>query len=315
MSSRFRKHISILCYVLLLFFVGLGLIFVTSRAKLNTQVKILANKSNPIEKRLNALSKIAKYNEDQVTDAVIACLTDDDVHMRRRGAFFAGQRKDFRAIPMLIQNLSDNSMIRHRQSGTMLPMVKIQSYEALKKITGKDFGPVEGTPVEIADTVRKWETWWHHNAVHFGMSVKDVAPDYESAILASSFPPSRRLALLQTAEARVYPGLPDIIVGLLQHEPDDSPLKARAVALAVQRDLKIAVPHLLAMLRSDTRLRLSREESAMLPLPAMRANEALVVITGHDYGPVNTGVTPGEREQLVKQWLDVLGASGDKRDG
>ncbi|MFC1582843.1 hypothetical protein ACFL4W_04825 [Planctomycetota bacterium] len=306
-KSRLRRNIVILGYIIALAVVGFILIFVTSRSKLQHLREIILSPDSSLDMRLGALEQIAVYEEDEVTDILITCLQAPEPYMKFNAAFFAGQRREYRTIPYLIQNLSDNTRVADPGTGTELQIVKMKSYQALKQITGKDLGPVESpNPVEVARTIRAWEAWWYTNAKIYGIDPGLVEPDYETTVLNQGMPEQRRWELLLRAEDKKFPGLPDVISGLIANERGISNLRRQAVVMAVQHSFEITIPALVGMLKDKAPFPLGQNSTEMLPLAAVWANEALVQLTGEDFGAIYNGMSDDERLQIVAQWEEFL---------
>ena len=301
-NKKRKIYFLAILYVLILLCTGLVILNVTSHSKLDTQISIFSNEKNPIESRLAALWQAALYTDERVTRILIKALQDPNPFIKIEAGKLVRERREYKAVPYLIQNLSDNSKIAHGPSGTSLPMVKIISYGALKRITGKDMGPVESTnPVEVAETVRRWELWWHVNAERFGMKVSEIEPDYETVITGSAFPKKKRLELFMKAVLKGYPGLPDIIAVLLQKEEPDSYFVSISLSLVSQLKIKGTVPLVVVLLEKE--LSLAKEKG--VSLTAARINEVLVQITGRDYGPLYKDIPVEKREKILSQWKSL----------
>ncbi len=297
--DRKKRNILIIVYVLGLFVFGFILIFITSQSKLKNQVDIFNNLDNDTETRWNALSKIAHYDEELVTDTILKALNDGDPYIRMEAAKWAEKRREYKAIPLLIRNLRDNTPILHPKAGRNLELVKITSYKALMSITGKDFGVIEAEPAEVAETIRKWELWWYKNADVYGIEVDAVKPDYETTILSPRIDNSRRLALLFAAEKDGYPGLVDIVIQLLKQK-DYSLLKRRAIILAGMYKMNQAVPALVQVVYDRTML--ESNAGVRIPLVAHWANESLVQITDEAHGPIFRGITEEQQTGVAREW-------------
>ncbi|MFH1709364.1 MAG: hypothetical protein ABIF71_15810 [Planctomycetota bacterium] len=297
-----RRRVFIIGYVLALFAAGFVLIFVTANAKLDRLTAEVRNPDLSLDRRLGALHGLATQQDAQALEVILWCLRGSDPFLKMRASLYAGERREYKAIPLLIQNLKDQTMLLHDRSGSMLPQVQICAYQALKRITGKDFGAVEGSPAEIAATCRKWEAWWALNAERYGMKVEEGLPDFNTAVLDPALPGPKRFNLLIEAERREYPGVPDIVVELIDREPAASRLLHRAIQLAARHKLRAAIPGLIRLLNDETLLPYSSSQPIELPLPAMWANEALVRITGQDFGTIYRHMSAEERKALVDQW-------------
>lgn len=306
MNERRKRIILAVVYLTVLLTVGLVMIFVTSSSKIDTLLEIVYNSEYSIDTRLNAMQSLVVYDDPAVTEMLINSLDNEDPYIKMRAAMYAGERREYTAIPLLIQNLKDNTMLLHPRSGSMLPQVKIYSYQALKKITRKDFGPIEGSPIEVAETVRRWEYWWYHNAEVYGMQVEDIEPDYHALVLNVSIPLSNRMRLLLEAERKKFAGLADIIVRLLEIEPSDSLLLKRAILVAGREKIEAAIPGLIKLLNDKTLLPASPELRLDVPLMAILANESLVQITGQDFGTIYRHMPEKDKTALIQNWKQYL---------
>jgi len=296
----------VLFYGTVLLVGGVFLIQAASRAKLRKEIAVFESRESPLEARLLALVKAAQYDEEIVTRTILKALEDPNPYVRIEAARLAGARREYRAVPYLIRNLSDNTMIRHAPSGTSLPLVKIASYTALKRITGRDLGPVESPdPLEVAETIRRWEQWWRANAERFGMKVSDVEPDYETVVLNPALPARERMKFFMQAVAKHYPGLPDVAAGVLKKESRGSPLLAAAVAVAVQLELKPVLPSVLFLLEREIG---RAAEGGLSPFGAW-LNEVLVQLTGKDAGPLRAGMGKEEAARVLDAWRDIVDAA------
>jgi hypothetical protein len=304
MNAKSRKiKLYIGLYVILLISAGCILIFLIGGSKLAAELEIFNNKENSIDQRLRALYAIAQYDEKAATEKIVEALKENNPYIKIEASKLAKARREFEAIPVLIQNLSDNTFILHQASGTSLPMVKIASYDALKSITGRDFGAIESpNPIEVAETIRRWEEWWIANAERLGMETADIEPDYETLILNKEIHPNTRIKYLLKAFRKNYPGLQDVIIGLLEKEKPWSPLLALTIVIASQTKMKQAVPGLITILKDNTYFMPEGGYNKSLPYASLWANEALVQITGKPYGPVYSGMSPEFKKELIRQW-------------
>ena len=294
-----KKYLLASIYVLLLLGVGFFIINYTSRSKLDSQIETFRNKDVPLEQRLAVLWRLAGHADEKVTKVLIRGLQDPNPYIRIEASKLVGRRKEYRAIPHLIRNLSDNTKIFHKPTATALPMVKIVSYNALKRITGKDLGPVESPdPVEVAETVRKWEMWWRANARKLGLEVSEIVPDYETLVIDSTIPKQQRIEYLSKALREGYPGLADIVLTLLKKEKTDSFLVFSSLCIAAQYKMTEAVSVIIGLLEKEM-------NSSGGSLTAARLNEFLVQITGEHYGPLYNGMDAGKREKVLEKWKSL----------
>jgi hypothetical protein len=306
MSTKSRKiYIIIGIYVFLLFIAGFILIFAVSGSKLQRHIEIFENKEVPLQDRITSLYRIAQHDEDAAVEIIIKALKGNSPALKIEASKLAKARRDFEAIPILIRNLNDNTLIQHGPSGTTLPMVKIASYDALKSITGKDFGVIESPdPIEIAQTIKRWESWWLMNAARFNMKPEDMERDYETLILNQTIPEPTRRRFLETAFRKRRPELGDIVIGLLRKENYKSDIFRDALILVSQLDLHEAIPCLITILNDDTYTWYNRDFAVSLPFPSIWANEALVQLTGKTYGPLYSGMDPKDKQRVIEQWKE-----------
>lgn len=92
--------------------------------------------------RKNAACALGEIKDPRAIEPLIAALKDKDDNLRRRVPIALGKIKDSRAIEPLIVALKD------KDNG-----VREIAAEALKEITGKDFG----------QDPAKWQEWWVQN--------------------------------------------------------------------------------------------------------------------------------------------------------
>jgi len=294
--NKRRKYILAILYIASLLCIGFIILKTVSRSKLDTQIRIFSNEKNSLESRMAALWKIAQYTDMEVTDTLVRAVQDSNPYVRIEATKLVKRRREYRAIPHLIRNLNDNTQILHQPTGTSLPMVKIVSYNALKHITGNDFGPVESQdPVEVAETLHRWELWWNANAARFGMKPSEITPDYETLITHSALSEQQRIKYFRLALQKGYPGLPDIVITLLQKEKPDSGLMFLALCSASQYKMKETVPLIISLLEKELKVKQTTQAAA-------RINEVLVQMTGRNYGPFYRGIPAEEQNDILSRW-------------
>ncbi|MFN3699646.1 MAG: HEAT repeat domain-containing protein, partial [Dictyoglomus sp.] len=94
-----------------------------------------------------AAKALGEIKDKRAVEPLISALKDEDWYVREAAAYALGEIGDSRAVEPLISALKDKDEI-----------FQFVAKEALKKITGMDFGI----------DYEKWNKWWQENKEKFG---------------------------------------------------------------------------------------------------------------------------------------------------
>jgi len=108
--------------------------------------------------QIEAAKALVKIKDPRAVEPLIAALKDDDLpSVQMEAAKALGELKDPRAVEPLIAAVKPESWIWDARSETLDPLYDLRPVEALRKITGKDFGYDQA----------KWREWWEQNKGNF----------------------------------------------------------------------------------------------------------------------------------------------------
>jgi HEAT repeat protein len=95
-------------------------------------------------------------------DLLIQALNSQQTTLRAYAASLLGDKENIKAIPYLIDTLSDDSShegANYSESGW--ETTRFRANLSLKKLTKKDFGYIWNSPKELRVlAIRKWVEWW-----------------------------------------------------------------------------------------------------------------------------------------------------------
>jgi hypothetical protein len=119
----------------------------------NTTVQLLSSAGSVFDmtrKRLYLTLVLAGLVAGCAHTFTLRDLEDERPFMRMRAAAYFGEQKSMEAAPYLARLLEDED-----------PSVRIFSHEALKEISGKDFGfdPVFEDKSSNKDSLERWRQW------------------------------------------------------------------------------------------------------------------------------------------------------------
>jgi len=107
---------------------------------------------------MEAAKALGEIKDPRAVEPLIAALKDDDLpSVQMEAAKALGELKDPRAVEPLIAAVKPESWIWDARSETLDPLYDLRPVEALRKITGKDFGYDQA----------KWREWWEQNKGNF----------------------------------------------------------------------------------------------------------------------------------------------------
>lgn len=123
----------------------------------------LASKPGPLKQELvGTLFERIERHEKIELELLCQALGDPQMTLRAEAATLLGESGDKRAIPFLIDALSDESM----HEGANYPdagdaTTRHRANKALKQLTGQDFGFVWNDPLEIRQaSIARWTEWY-----------------------------------------------------------------------------------------------------------------------------------------------------------
>jgi len=131
----------------------------------------LATKTEPLKQELVGVL-FERVNRQEMIEFELLCqaLVGPQTTLRAYAATLLGDTGDKRAIPFLIDALSDESM--HVGANYVDPgdaTTRHRAKKALKQVTGQDFGFVWSDPKEKRDAaIKKWIAWYRNDVEHDG---------------------------------------------------------------------------------------------------------------------------------------------------